>query len=134
MARFAVFVCIAFSSLGGVDAATKLGERAESAANPIRTVVNMLAGMQKKITEEHGKREKLFDQYMCYCKNADSTLGASIAAASTKIPQLEASIKESAAAKKQFEAELKSAQVDRVEAKDAITGHSYPRKGSRCLR
>merc|ERR1719235_2889848 len=57
---------------------------------------------------------------MCYCSNADGTLGASISAAETKIPQLQSSIKEGAAFKKQLEAELKEAQVARVEAKDAI--------------
>merc|ERR1719199_782006 len=62
----------------------------------------------------------MFDQYMCYCQNADGTLGKSISDAETKIPQVESSIKEGAAMKKQLEAELKDAQVGRVEAKDAI--------------
>merc|ERR1719183_2935596 len=62
----------------------------------------------------------MFDQYMCYCQNADGTLGKSISDAETKIPQLESSIKEGAAMEKQLETELKDAQVGRVEAKDAI--------------
>merc|ERR1719199_2346928 len=62
----------------------------------------------------------MFDQYMCYCQNADGTLGKSISDAETKIPQLESSIKEGAAMKKQLESELKDAQTGRVEAKDAI--------------
>merc|ERR1719310_1952632 len=62
----------------------------------------------------------MFDQYMCYCSNADETLGKSIADAETKIPQLESAISEGAALKKQLEAELKEAQKNRVEAKDAI--------------
>merc|ERR1740115_674823 len=62
----------------------------------------------------------MFDQYMCYCNNADGTLGKSISDAETKIPQVDSSIKEGAAMKKQLEAELKEAQVNRVEAKDAI--------------
>merc|ERR1719253_1886876 len=62
----------------------------------------------------------MFDQYMCYCSNADGTLGKSIRDAETKIPQLESSLSEDSALKKQLEAELKQAQVDRVEAKDAI--------------
>merc|ERR1719238_1428789 len=62
----------------------------------------------------------MFDKYMCYCKNADSTLGQSISDAQTKIPQVESAIKEGAAMKKQLEAELKDAQVGRVEAKDTI--------------
>merc|ERR1719149_253889 len=62
----------------------------------------------------------MFDQYMCYCNNADGTLGKSISDAETKIPQVESSIKEGAAMKKQLEADLKAAQASRVEAKDAI--------------
>merc|ERR1719421_2762726 len=62
----------------------------------------------------------MFDKYMCYCKNADSTLAGSISDAETKIPQVESAIKEGAAMKKQLEAELKAAQVSRVEAKDTI--------------
>jgi len=88
--------------------------------NPIRKVVVMLQNMQKKIAAESAKKEKAYDQYMCYCSNADGTLGKSISDAETKIPQLESSIKEDAALKKQLEAELKEAQVSRVEAKDAI--------------
>merc|ERR1719409_2712402 len=62
----------------------------------------------------------MFEQYMCYCQNADGTLGKSIADAETKIPQLESSISEGAAMKKQLEAELKDAQTGRADAKDAI--------------
>merc|ERR1719253_1160753 len=62
----------------------------------------------------------MFDQYMCYCSNADETLGKSIRDAETKIPQLESSLSEDAALKKQLEAELKEAQTSRADAKDAI--------------
>merc|ERR1719253_636367 len=62
----------------------------------------------------------MFDQYMCYCSNADGTLGKSIRDAETKIPQLESSLSEDAALKKQLEAELKEAQTNRADAKDAI--------------
>merc|ERR1719149_597117 len=62
----------------------------------------------------------MFNQYMCYCNNADGTLGKSISDAETKIPQVSSAIKENAAMKKQLEAELKEAQVNRVEAKGAI--------------
>jgi len=80
----------------------------------------MLQKMQAKVQAEGAKKEKMFDQYMCYCKNADTTLAASISDAETKIPQVESAIKEGAARKKQLESELKAAQVSRVEAKDTI--------------
>merc|ERR1719258_491179 len=95
-------------------------EASATAVNPIRKVVTMLQNMQKKIAAESAKKEELFDKFMCYCKNADSTLAASISDAETKIPQVESAIKEGAAMKKQLESELKSAQVSRVDAKDTI--------------
>merc|ERR1719199_1474564 len=76
--------------------------------------------MQKKIAAEGQKKEEMFDKYMCYCKNADTTLAGSISDAETKIPQVESAIKESSAMKKQLESELKDAQVSRVDAKDTI--------------
>jgi DNA repair exonuclease SbcCD ATPase subunit len=76
--------------------------------------------MQKKITAEGDAKEKLFDEYMCYCKNGDEALEKSIAEAETKIPQLESSIKEELAMKKQLEAELKTAEKDRAEAKETL--------------
>jgi len=117
MARVSVIAVLFLSALGHTEA---VGMNSQMTVNPIRKVVTMLQNMQTKITEEGAKREAMFDKYMCYCKNADSTLGESISAAETKIPQLESSISESAALKKQLESELKDAQVSRVEAKDTI--------------
>ena len=79
-----------------------------------------MQNMQKKITAEGEKREKMFDQYMCYCNNADGTLGKSIADAETKIPQLEALIGGGAAEKKQLEAEVAEAKTNRADAKEDI--------------
>merc|ERR1719316_2112860 len=59
----------------------------------------------------------MFDTYMCYCSNADSTLGKSISDAETKIPRVDAAIKEGTAMKKQLESELAAAQASRSEAK-----------------
>jgi len=127
-----VFALVVFLSLGGVDAATRLSGQATAStsysANPIRKVVTMLQNMQTKIGEEGKNKEAAFDKYMCYCNNADSTLGKSISDAQTKIPQVESSIKEGAASKKQMEAELKDAQVSRVEAKDTIAKASALRE------
>jgi septal ring factor EnvC (AmiA/AmiB activator) len=100
--------------------ATALEMRASAAANPIRKVVTMLQMMQNKVTEEGKKKEALFDKYMCYCQNADETLGKSIADAEAKIPQLEAEIKEAAALKEQLEADLEKAKSDRADAKEAL--------------
>merc|ERR1719169_415998 len=62
----------------------------------------------------------MYDKYMCYCSNAEETLGKSIADAEKKIPQLESLLGEGLAEKKQLEADLKEAIASRIEAKDAI--------------
>jgi len=97
-------------------------ENAETqhAANPIRKVVTMLQQMQNKVTAEGKKEKELFDKFMCYCTTGADDLAASINAADTKIPQVEAAISSGAAEKKQLESELKEAQASRVEAKDTI--------------
>merc|ERR1719310_1845498 len=89
-------------------------------ANPIRRVVTMLQSMQKKVAEEGEKEEKLFDKFMCYCKNGKGTLSASIASAKNTNEQLKSSIEETDATLKQMKADLKKAQTDRAEAKAAV--------------
>jgi len=80
----------------------------------------MLQMMQNKVAAEGDKKEKIYDQFMCYCDNADATLGASIDAADKKIPLLESGIKEDSALKAQLEGDLKAHMSDRVSANDAI--------------
>jgi hypothetical protein len=72
----------------------------EERANPIRKVVTMLQNMQKQVTEEGEHQAELFDKFMCYCKNGRGTLEASIADAENKMANLEATVGESAAKKK----------------------------------
>jgi septal ring factor EnvC (AmiA/AmiB activator) len=128
MAVVALVTLFALSGLGGVDAATRLREQAsleassnvEYSANPIRKVVMMLQNMQTKIAEESKKKEEMYDKYMCYCKTSDGTLGTSISAAETKIPQVDSSIKEAKASKTQLEGDVKNAQASRAEAKDTV--------------
>merc|ERR1719440_207415 len=116
--KAAIVTCLAVQAAGRLESGA--GSSAAATVNPIRKVVTMLQNMQTKITAEGKKKEKMFDEYMCYCSNADETLGKSISDAQTKIPQVDSAIKEGAAMKKQLEAELKDAQVARVDAKDAI--------------
>merc|ERR1719353_2428180 len=89
-------------------------------ANPIRKVVTMLQMMVKKIEAEAVKEKDLYDKFMCYCATADGTLGKSIEDANTKIPQLEADIKEAVEEKAQLEADLEAHQSDRDSAKAAM--------------
>merc|ERR1719453_2831408 len=112
-----IIAVLLLSAVGNVGA---VEQQSGLVANPIRKVVTMLQSMQTKITAEAARKEKLFDTYMCYCKNADSTLAKSIADAENKIPQLESLIGEDAAEKKQLEAEVKEAKEARTQAKEDI--------------
>jgi len=88
--------------------------------NPIRRVVTMLQNMEKKVAEEGEKEKALFEKFMCYCKNGEGQLSASIASAKNTNEQLESSIKETDATLKQMKADLKTAQTDRADAKAAV--------------
>merc|ERR1719238_558423 len=120
MAANTFVVALLLCTVGEVASLSRVEAQVKASVNPIRKVVTMLQNMQTKIAEESEKKEKMFDTYMCYCSNADGTLGKSIADAETKIPQLESALGEDAAEKKQLEADLKEAKANRVEAKDAI--------------
>merc|ERR1719460_1256610 len=76
--------------------------------------------MQKKVAEEGEKEKKLFDNFMCYCKNGKGTLDASIASAKNTNEQLKSSIEETDATLKQMKSDLKAAQTDRADAKAAV--------------
>merc|ERR1719146_498614 len=102
------------------SAAITVEQRTSNAVNPVRKVVTMLQMMMKKIEAEGEKQQELYDKFMCYCKNADSTLGKSIGDANTKIPQLESDIKEAVETKNQLEEDLEQHQADRDAAKEAI--------------
>merc|ERR1719236_258020 len=119
----AVFLLVASGVL-----AAKEGEASLMAANPIRKVVTMLQNMQKKVEAEGEKEKELFDKYMCYCKTSGGDLSKSIADAGTKMPQLEADIKEGEAKKKQLDEDIKTAQADRSAAKTAMADATALRK------
>jgi len=104
----------------GVAASAKETESVAGMANPIRRVVTMLQSMQKKVAADGEKEEKLFDKFMCYCKNGKGTLAASIETAKNTNEQLAASIKETDATLKQMKLDLKTAQTDRADAKAAV--------------
>jgi predicted nucleic acid-binding Zn-ribbon protein len=88
--------------------------------NPIRRVVNMLERMTKKIEDEGKAEEKLFEKFMCYCKNGKGSLEASIAAAEDKIPKVKAAIDAMGAEVEQLAADIKAAKEGREAAKTAL--------------
>jgi hypothetical protein len=85
---------------------------------------------EKDAQEDHEKfmedakarhAEGIFDNFMCYCSNADEILGGAIEAAENKIPKLEESvIKEDLVLKKQLESDLKKHEPDRSAVKEAV--------------
>jgi len=93
---------------------------AESRANPIRKVVNLLMNMQKKIEQDGEKAEVLFNKFMCYCETGAGSLNKQIAEAEDRIPQLQSSIEELSATHQQLSEELKQHKTDRQEAKEAV--------------
>jgi len=98
----------------------KMKSAAAASVNPIRKVTSLLQGITKKVTAEIEAKEKLYDEYMCYCKTSDGTLAGSITASENKIPKVASNIESDTAKKAQTEAALKDAQVGRVEAKEQI--------------
>mmetsp|Transcript_80894 Transcript_80894/g.147562 ORF Transcript_80894/g.147562 Transcript_80894/m.147562 type:complete len:706 (-) Transcript_80894:38-2155(-) len=116
----AVLFLAAFAS--NVEAVNlgKMKSAAAASVNPIRKVTSLLQGITKKVTAEIEAKEKLYDEYMCYCKTSDGTLAGSITASENKIPKVASNIESDTAKKAQTEAALKDAQVGRVEAKEQI--------------
>merc|ERR1719311_1305615 len=108
--------------------AASQAEAAANSANPIRKVVTMLQSMQKKVEAEGEAEKALFEKYMCYCKTSGGDLSKSISDAGTKMPQLEADIKEGEAKKKQLDEDLKQHQTDRSAAKAAMADATALRK------
>merc|ERR1719386_244720 len=88
----------------------------------------MLQNMQKKVEAEGEKEKELFEKYMCYCKTSGGDLAKSISDAGTKMPQLEADIKEGEAQKKQLDEDIKQHQADRSAAKKAMADATALRK------
>mmetsp|Transcript_13593 Transcript_13593/g.30947 ORF Transcript_13593/g.30947 Transcript_13593/m.30947 type:complete len:722 (-) Transcript_13593:30-2195(-) len=93
---------------------------AETTVNPIRRVVKMLQAMSAKVEAEGEKEKELFDKYMCYCKTSSGTLQESISAGETKVPQLEAALKEAQSQKAQLEEHLKEHKAAREDAVAAV--------------
>jgi len=94
--------------------------RAGSRANPVRRVVDLLQKMQKTVTEEGKKEEKLYESFMCYCKTGTSDLAKSIEAAEQKIPQVQNSLEAAEQLKAQLDGEIARAKQDKAAAKATL--------------
>jgi len=94
--------------------AAAFGSGSQSAANPIRKVVDMLQAMSKKVSDEGEKEKDLYEKFMCYCKTGGSDLSNSIAAAKTKLGDLASDIEAAEAKLDQTSASLEKAKADRA--------------------
>lgn len=113
-----VLACAVVAALSGSSSAVL--QQAEVALNPIRKVVTLLQAMQKKVEEEGETEAKLYEKFMCYCKNGASELEASISAAEDKLASLPEEIKAALGKLEQLKADVKQHQTDKQAAKDAM--------------
>merc|ERR1740123_2960124 len=88
--------------------------------NPIRKVVTMLQGMQKKVEEEAKTELALYEKFMCYCKTSGGDLDAGITESEAKVESMKAALKSATEKKTQTKADLKEHQTSRAEAKAAM--------------
>jgi predicted phage tail protein len=88
--------------------------------NPIRRIVNLLQGMQKKIEKEGEEMEDMFEKFQCYCKLNSEKLQTNVDGLNDEIPQHEASVKSKSESKMQIEEELKGHKTDRADANGAV--------------
>merc|ERR1719440_1847136 len=88
----------------------------------MRKVVTLLENMQKKIEAEGKEAEKLFEEFMCYCKGGKAELAGAITAGKDKIIELDSSVSETTAEHKQLIADVAQAKTDREAAKAKATG------------
>jgi len=107
-------------SMLALASATEQSSTAVARANPIRKVVNLLHGLQEKVTAEGEAEKELYEKFVCYCKTGDGELAESIGSAESKIPDVEASIKSDSEKKTQLQADLKAHKADREAAKKSV--------------
>jgi len=119
MSRNTAF-CLAFLALFLSVQAAEQKQTNLVSANPIRKVVTMLQMMQNKVVAEGEKETALYEKYVCWCKTGASSLGKSIADATTKIGDVGSAIKEAEGKKEQLEADIKQHRADRDAAKEAM--------------
>jgi len=114
-------LAVALLALLAIASGPVSSDAAAAMANPIRKVVTMLQDMQKKVSEEGEKEQKLYDKFMCYCQTSGGSLSASITEAGEKIEALTASQKSGGEKKAQTEASLEKHQESRAAAEEAMS-------------
>jgi len=108
-----------FFEEGGAVASTARS-RMQMTINPIRRVVTLLQGIQKKVTAEKERDEEIFEKFSCYCKSGTGELEKAISHAEMKLPLDTSSIAEEKAAKEQLEADIQKFKDDLAQAEKEV--------------
>jgi len=95
-------------------------ESTSLAANPIRRVVTLLQNMQKKVEEEGAKENKLFEKFMCFCKNGLGDLKDTVDAAEAKVPNVTSALAGAEAMQEQLEKDIGELKGGAEDAKATI--------------
>jgi septal ring factor EnvC (AmiA/AmiB activator) len=115
--------------LAAVQAAAVVeSQQEQSRENPIRRIVNLLQQMAKGVAEEGERDKDMHEKFVCYCEKNDGELAASLQGLRDKVPQLEATIKETEGKKAQLDADLAQHKQDRTDAKAAIASATKQRE------
>lgn len=99
-----------------------------SRRNPIAKVTAMLESLEKKVRSEGDEKKKVYDKYMCYCKDTSESLNLQLAEAAKSLPQLRSQAQEVSALQISLESEIGQHKKDRDEAKSAISSAAEIRK------
>jgi len=97
-------------------------------SNPVRKVVDLLMSMQKKVQEEGKRDAEIHEQFVSFCNAGTGNLQKSIDEASTQVPQLESTLKESQALHEQHESDLKIHKKDLSDAQATLDQSSAIRE------
>eukprot|EP00933_Yihiella_yeosuensis_P045964 TRINITY_DN413_c0_g3_i1.p1 TRINITY_DN413_c0_g3~~TRINITY_DN413_c0_g3_i1.p1 ORF type:complete len:694 (-),score=261.98 TRINITY_DN413_c0_g3_i1:86-2167(-) len=97
-------------------------------SNPIRRVTKMLQKMSAKIEEEGEQQEKLYEKFMCHCKNELKDFKIGKAAFEEAVPKLQAKIKQTKATIEQIQTEIDAKRGDESVAKDSMNAADTERE------
>eukprot|EP00434_Breviolum_minutum_P045001 symbB.v1.2.040260.t1/scaffold7107.1/size19770/1 len=96
--------------------------------NPIAKITGMLESLEKKVRREGDEKQKVYDKYMCYCKETSASLNLQLAEVAKSLPQLRSQTQEVSALQMSLESEIAQHKKDRDEAKSAIGSAAEIRK------
>ncbi|CAK9043306.1 unnamed protein product [Durusdinium trenchii] len=110
------------------DAHAVVLQEATLRRNPISKVIGMLESMEKKVKQEADEKHRVYDKYMCYCKQTGESLISQLAEAAKSLPQLRSRKQEVSALQASLEVEIEQHKKDREDAQSALSSAAEIRK------